>query len=237
MINQFKLLDHGYVKFIESWGSDERIVEAARMSTDKGFLGWGTDGKPGDERLLKYLWEHKHSSPFEMGGCIVEVQAPIFVFREWHRHRTQSFNEMSGRYIQLPNLNYVPTVERLMLNAGTTNKQAGTINGAKDLTEPYASEFIRQLSGFYTNIENFYQASLSWGIPKELARIIVPVGRYSRMRVSANLLNWLKFLTLRLPDDVQWETRMYAQVVHTILKPLFPRTMELFDAGIKASNT
>ena len=82
-----EVLDHGYVELVESWGSDERIVEAARMSTGKGFLGWGPkeDGSAGDEKLLKFLWENKHATPFEMGGMVIEVQAPIFVFREWHR--------------------------------------------------------------------------------------------------------------------------------------------------------
>ena len=81
------VLDHGYVELIETWGSDERIIEAARMSTNKGFQGWGPkgDGSPGDEKLLKYLYTHKHMTPFEMAGMTIEVQAPIFVFREWHR--------------------------------------------------------------------------------------------------------------------------------------------------------
>jgi len=89
MTDQIKVLDHGYIKLVESWGSDERIIEAARMSTEKGFLGWGTPEKPGDEKLLGYLYKNKHMTPFEMSGWIIEVQAPIFVFREWHRHRTQ----------------------------------------------------------------------------------------------------------------------------------------------------
>jgi thymidylate synthase (FAD) len=149
-----QVLDHGYVELVESWGSDERIIEAARMSTNKGFQGWGprhddwcnhadvwfaADGlapctcapKPGDEKLLRYLWEHKHYTPFEMGGMVLEIQAPIFVFREWHRHRTQSYNELSARYTPLPDVNYVPTVDRLMMNANAvkaTNKQAsGTL--------------------------------------------------------------------------------------------------------------
>lgn len=83
-----KLLDHGYVSLVEGWGSDESIVEAARMSTDKGFNGWGTTDAPGDEKLLKHLYTNKHMTPFEMGGLVIEVKAPIFVFREWHRHRT-----------------------------------------------------------------------------------------------------------------------------------------------------
>ena len=121
---QVKVLDHGYIQLVESWGSDERIIEAARMSTDKGFLGWGPNFKcrgcghvhmdaerpsiraggrisvchcgshdiesiPGDEKLLRFLWENKHATPFEMAGMTIEVMAPIMVFREWHRHRTQ----------------------------------------------------------------------------------------------------------------------------------------------------
>src|ERR1044071_9645751 len=93
-MTKISVLDSGYVELVEVWGSDERIIESARMSTDKGFNGWGTDEKPGDEKLLRYLYEHKHMTPFEMGGMIIEVQAPIFIFREWHRHRTQSYNEM-----------------------------------------------------------------------------------------------------------------------------------------------
>ena len=121
------VLDHGYVELVETWGSEERIIESARMSTGKGFLGWGmgsvhsedcrlpNGGKPGgyighvrseldsccigevkagDEKLLRFLYENRHDTPFEMAGMTIEVMAPIFVFREWHRHRTQSYNEM-----------------------------------------------------------------------------------------------------------------------------------------------
>jgi thymidylate synthase (FAD) len=101
-VQRIELLDHGYVELIESWGSDERIIEAARMSTGKGFTGWGTPEKPGDEKLLRFLWKNQHATPFEMAGMTIEVKAPIFVFREWHRHRTQSYNEMSARYVPLP---------------------------------------------------------------------------------------------------------------------------------------
>lgn len=226
------VLDHGYVKFIESWGSDERIIEAARMSTGKGFRGWGPNfegvpNKPGDEKLLRYLYENKHATPFEMAGLIIEVQAPIFVFREWHRHRTQSYNEMSARYTPLPDLNYVPTVERLLLNS-KTNKQAGTISDAEELTEQGAAEFIESLTNMYRLQESMYQHSLRHGVPKELARIMLPVGRYSRMRASANLRNWLAFLTLRLAPGAQWEIRAYANAVGKCIRELFPRTWELF---------
>lgn len=248
-----KVLDHGYVEMVETWGSDERIVEAARMSTGKGFLGWGDDSPclaiegglgpsckrgttgcceehvVGDEKLLKYLWDHKHATPFEMAGLVVEVQAPIFVFREWHRHRTQSYNEMSARYMPLPDVNYVPTVERLMMiGGGHLTKQAGTVAGAEALTEDAARMFQAMLEKTYRSAQDFYEASLKAGVPKELARVHLPVGRYSRMRASANLRNWLGFLTLRLDRAAQYEIRQYAQAVAGLVAERFPRTYALF---------
>lgn len=251
-MQEFKLLDHGYLRSIEHYGSDESIIEAARMSTNKGFLGWGpfdcpecahpatgeptkgncsrclgTGRVPGDEKLLRYLYENKHATPFEMAGLIIEVQAPIFVFREWHRHRTQSYNEMSARYTPLPDLNYIPSIERLMMNS-KTNKQAGTVKGAEDLTEDMAEKYRDKLMSQYAADEDFYQWSLSIGVPKELARVHLPVGRYSKMRANANLRNWLAFLTLRMAPGAQWEIRQYANAVGEIIKDRYPRTWDLF---------
>jgi thymidylate synthase (FAD) len=225
-----QLLDHGYVKLIETWGSDERIIEAARMSTDKGFNGWGTPEAPGDEKLLKYLWDNKHATPFEMAGLVIEVKAPIFVFREWHRHRTQSYNEMSARYTPLPDENYTPTVERLMINAGTSNKQAGTIKGAEELTVEKAELFRAYLERSYKNSQAGYEKALADGVPKELARVHLPVGRYSKMRASANLRNWLAFRTLRSASGAQWEIRQYSNAVGELIASAFPRTEALFVA-------
>jgi thymidylate synthase (FAD) len=231
------LLDHGYIDYVEHWGSDERIVEAARMSTGKGFLGWGPkeDGTPGDEKLLRYLWTHKHATPFEMGGLVVEVQAPIFVFREWHRHRTQSYNEMSSRYTPLPDVNYIPSVERLMMGSDGKNKQAGTVAGAGVMSDIVAEDYRYRLRAMYDDAEFLYQVSLKMGVPKELARIHLPVGRYSRMRASANLRNWLAFLTLRMDSAAQWEIRQYANAVGELIAKHFPRTWELFAEGKSCS--
>jgi len=255
-----EVLDHGYVKFIEQWGSDERIIEAARMSTDGAFRGWGMAACPkcgwhydgvsahakstcescgfsglkfedGDERLLRYLYEHKHSTPFEMAGMVIEVQAPIFVFRQWHRHRTQSFNELSARYTDLPALDYVPTVEQLMRDGGK-NKQAGKIAGAEDLTEGVAELVVKDMLGHYADAEIKYQRMLRDGVPKELARLVLPVARYSRMRASANLRNWLAFLTLRMDSHAQYEIRVFADAVGEQIKREFPRTWGLFLEGM-----
>ena len=244
------VLDHGYIRLIESWGSDERIIEAARMSTNKGFQGWGPihssncsvndadntnhecscNPKMGDEKLLSYLYSHKHATPFEMAGLIIEVQAPIFVFREWHRHRTQSYNEMSARYTPLPDLNYLPSVDRL-LSSDSKNKQA-TSTG-EILTPENAEGFRAQLRTIYDRLELVYQHALSTGVPKELARLVLPVARYSRMRASANLRNWLAFLTLRMDSNAQYEIRMYANEVGNLISQLFPRTWGLFIGDSK----
>jgi len=159
---------------------------------------------------------------------IIEVQAPIFVFREWHRHRTQSYNELSARYTELPDLNYVPCVERLMLGSDGKNKQAGTVSGAEVLTADGVQAYQLALRLQYKQDQEFYETALKSGVPKELARIHLPVGRFSRMRASANLRNWLSFLTLRMDSKAQWEIRQYANGVGEFIQQKFPRTWGLF---------
>ncbi len=135
---------------------------------------------------------------------------------------------MSARYTPLPDVNYIPTVERLMINAGTTNKQAGTVSGAAELTAENAELFRENLVEMYRGQEQLYQEALKRGVPKELARVHLPVGRYSRMRASANLRNWLGFLTLRADKAAQYEIRQYANAVGDLISPSFPRTWALF---------
>lgn len=261
--DDIKVLDHGYIRYIEHWGSDERIIESARMSTNKGFQGWGDhrwcecghliadhsgsgrclgrqdDGgclcnlpnpRRGDEKLLRYLYEHAHHTPFEMAGMTIEVQAPIFVFREWHRHRTQSYNEMSARYTVMPNLHYVPSVDRIMQGGqGQSNKQGSeqssiSINDAEYVRKWIADKQDQLYQQYITLLDHFK-------LSRELARINTPVSRYSRMRASANLRNWLAFLTLRMDEHAQWEIRQYANVVGELIATHFPRTWELFVEG------
>jgi thymidylate synthase (FAD) len=190
--------------------------------------------KPGDEKLLRFLWENKHSTPFEMAGATFEVQAPIFVFREWHRHRVPfGYNEMSARYTPLPDVNYLPTMERLMLGGAGKNKQAGTVADAETLTEVNAKHFQVCLQNVYAKDEEIYQWALQAGVPKELARVHLPVGRYSRMRATSNLRGWLAFLSLRMASGAQWEIRQYANALHDLLVEKFPRTLALFDEGMR----
>ena len=180
-------------------------------------------------KLLTYLFENKHATPFEFSGMAIEVKAPIFIFRQWQRHRTQSYNERSGRYTDLPNESYVPTIERLMLNLKDGNKQAGVVKGSSEMNAEVANAFQYELKASYETFEQQYQWALKRGVPKELARIGMPVGRYSQMRASACLRNWLAFLTLRLDPHAQWEIRQYANAVAEIIKQEFPRTYSLFE--------
>ena len=245
------VLDHGYVDFIESWGSDARIIEAARMSTDKGFQGWGPthskrcqdttrddflDGcvcdctTPGDEKLLRYLWTHKHLTPFEMAGMTIEIQAPIFVVREWHRHRTQSYNELSARYTALPDLYYIPSVERLMAGKQAKgNKQSSEYGFTENEASLLRIDFIEAVA----RARSVYERLLNRGVSRELSRLVIPVTQYTRFRASANLRNWLGFLALRLDAGAQWEIRIYATAVHDILSKLFPRTIGLFNEDLE----
>lgn len=272
-----KLDQHGYVKFIEAWGTGEAgqcdrlvaadavdyecgIIEAARQSTQASFRGWNADPcdcgsesdrtsqggpdvgehtpdcarkqNPGDQRLLEFLYNNrpKHTGPFEFAGMTLEIQAPIFVFREWHRHRTQSYNEMSARYAPLPDLYYVPALDDVMqrAHADTRNKQAKGLPGT-DLTESNARVWLEMLDSFYDQAEQIYQFALQIGIPKELARVSMPVGHYTRMRATGNLLNWIRFLTLRMHPDAQAEIRRYAHVVSSIMCQHFPKTWTQFQ--------
>lgn len=255
------VLDRGYLDLVESWGSDERIIEAARMSTDKGFQGWGPVSCPkcdgagtiaiqypndgldyrgnptcpkcsgdgtiaGDEKLLRYLWTHKHHTPFEMAGLTIEVQAPIMVFREWHRHRTQSFNELSARYTELPDLFYIPSIERLQNGRQSTKNKQGSQEGFSEADAKRLQDQIRSSS---ERCREAYELLLAQDCAREIARLVIPVNQYSRMRASANLRNWLAFLTLRLDPSAQWEIREYAQALSEIIKEKFPRTYTLFS--------
>jgi len=227
---KLQVLDHGYVEFIEDWGrgvADEpeaAIIEAARQSTQGSFRGWEKD-----QRLLTFLFnsDPPHAGPFEFAGMTLEVQAPIFVFREWHRHRTQSYNEMSARYAPLPEQLYRPTPARCIVVPGK-NTQANP-TGDRVPTHDEVLKWLDELESVYEQANHVYRLGLDLGIPKEVARSPMPVGHYSRMRATANLRNWLAFLTLRHHPDAQWEIRQFATAVSGIVRSRFPRTWELFN--------
>lgn len=256
-----KVLDHGYIKVVDYMGNDASIVEAARMSTGKGFISWDPYERcdscglvraldphgqlglldaevpkdcskhkmvqypNGDVGMLDTLWRKKHATPFEMGDLILEVMAPIMVFREWHRHRTQSFNEFSARYSLMPNLHYLPDLSRIQKQS-THNKQGSAEVIDEEIAEEILTELKREQDDVYDNYETFVNID---GVAKEVARINTPVSRYSKMRAKGNLRNWFQFLNLRMRPDAQWEIRQYANIVGEFIKKQWPKAYELFE--------
>lgn len=224
---RFSVLNSGYVQFVDSMGAEESIIEAARQSTGGGFVSWDAyEGHPkGDTGLLSYLYREGHSTPFEMCELLLEVQAPIFVVREWMRHRTLSYNEMSARYVQMPDLHYLPPPERLVTQ-GKHNKQGSDTHPLPDVVRLDLQDAFRAEQGL---VYAGYQKALDQGLAREVARINTPVSRYTRMRVKGNLRNWLNFLRQRMAGNAQLEIREYAEVVGGIVQILWPRTWTLFE--------
>lgn len=217
----FNVLDKGYVKFIGSWGDDLEPLKAARMSTNNptGVSEVKDDG------LRDYLWRHQHTSPFEFAELILEIKCPIFVAREWMRHRTQSFNEFSQRYSEAIDEYYLPDLDRLMSQSQTNNQGS---DAPLDLED---REFIRELmQAEQTTHLNNYMQILDMGLARELARNNMPVSNYTKFRVKANLKNWLHFINLRISDKAQYEIRVYADTIfNQIIKALFPKIADTFE--------
>lgn len=221
-----KVLDEGYVKLINAMGDDETVIRAARQSTDGSFVSWAPyDGHPkGDLGLLRYLYKNEHSTPFEMCELMVEVQLPIFVAREWMRHRTFSYNEASARYAVMPNKHYVPPKGRIVKQS-MQNKQA---SGNEYFDEDTVVAILDHMHNEQQLIYMAYVGMTDSGVSREIARINTPVSRYTRFWCKGNLRNWLHFLKLRMASNAQQEIRDYANAVAHLVAQRWPRTWELF---------
>lgn len=214
MERKIDVLDHGYVRLIDWMGTDLSIVRNARVSHDAEWRTGADAGK--DEKLINYLYSHQHNTPFESVQFTFEVKAPIFVFRQWHRHRTWSYNEVSARYTELPEEFYVPAPEQIGTQS-ETNHQARDING--NTSDEDAHHIMTESN---ERAFRYYQALLSRGVPRELARTVLPVATYSRMFASVNLHNLFRFLDERLPADAQYEIRVYAEAMLELIEPIVP---------------
>lgn len=223
-MEKIDVLDHGFVRLVDSMGSDLSVVRAARVSYDAAWRAGNDQG--GDRRLINYLWKNHHTTPFEAVTFTFEVYAPIFVFRQWHRHRTWSFNELSGRYRELPAVFYLPKPEDIG-EQSTTNKQ-GRQAGDPALVAQRAAELdvvAKSCRIAFTD----YAALLNAGWPRELARMILPVNTYSHMFATVDLLNLMKFLTLRCDAHAQYEIRQYANAMRDLVRATVPACMEAWE--------
>jgi len=216
-----EVLDHGYVRLVDSMGSDLSIVRSARVSYSADWRS-GDDEKS-DEKLLRFLWRNKHTSPFEAVEFQFEIKCPIFVARQWHRHRTQSYNEVSARYTELPEEYYVPDTI-VIGKQDEKNKQSRMISAS--VSNEYGDS-IYIVNEHHKNCFELYKDLLKNGWPRELARSVLPMATYTRFFAKSNLRNWLHFLELRLDPHAQYEIRVYAEAIKTLIHPIIPVTWEI----------
>lgn len=226
-----KLLDHGFVRLVDHMGSDLSIARNARVSYDADWRAGEDSGS--DVKLINYLYNNGHNTPFEAVTFCFDVKAPIFVFRQWHRHRTQSFNELSARYRELPEEFYIPE-PHLVGKQNADNKQMRDPM-TKDEFEalPYHDQadvksMLAEMRGQNTLAFKLYKQLIGNGMPRELARSVLPVGTYSHMFATVNLHNLFRFLGERLHPHAQYEIRVYAEAMLELIEPIVPVAVAAF---------
>ncbi len=212
--------NHGYIKLLDVMGSDQDIVDAARISYDR-------QGDSKDRALIRYLLRHKHTSPFEMAEMKFELRMPIFVARQWVRHRTASMNEVSARYTELPDDMFVP--ERVSVQS-TDNKQ-----GRGKFID--SEEILGSIEMANTKAYEWYEQLLSEGVSRELARGVLPLNIYTKFVWKMDLHNLMHFLNLRLDPHAQQEIRDYATVIEKMVEEHFPLAYEAFVDYVRDAYT
>lgn len=219
-MQKIDVLDHGFVRLIDHMGGDLSVVRAARISYDAAWRAG--ENEQSDYKLINYLWKNKHTTPFETVIFTFEVKAPIFVLRQWHRHRTWSYNELSARYKELPEEYYVP--DPSVIGVQSKDNKQGRQESKED-----RSEEIYMLERCIMNSFDTYNILLKNDWPRELARSVLPVATYSHMFATVNLLNLFKFLTLRCDNHAQYEIRQYANAIKELITPVVPVCMKAYN--------
>ena len=226
-----EVLDHGFIRVIDYMGDDSSIVQSARVS-----YGKGTKKISNDKGLIKYLMRHRHSTPFEMCEIKFHIKLPIFIARQWIRHRTANVNEYSARYSILDKEFYIPSAENLAAQSAINNQGRGDA-----LTHDEASNVIQILKKdaeqTYSNYETLLNESSEGniidesksGIARELARMNLTLNTYTQWYWKIDLNNLLHFLALRADDHAQYEIRVYADAMLDIVKKWVPLTYEAFE--------
>ena len=223
-----KVLDHGYVRLVDSMGNDLSIVRAARVSFD---AEWRTGADAGaDEKLINYLMANKHTSPFETVAFTFEIKCPIFIARQWHRHRTWKYNEVSARYTELPEEFYIPD-PLVVGKQHTKNKQAREIPVERDASELAQIGIEADMLRMHcTEAFRIYHFLMERGWPRELARSALPVNTYTRFFGTVDLHNLFHFLSLRDHSHAQYEARQYAKAIIRLIQPVVPVSVAAWQA-------
>jgi thymidylate synthase (FAD) len=223
------VLDHGFVRLVDHMGTDISVSRAARISYDAAWRPGDLDGS--DSRLIRRLWNDHHTSPFESIVFTFEIFAPIFVFRQWHRHRTWSYNELSGRYRELPEVFYLPNARDVGVQS-KDNKQGRTVGDVMALVARRAREIERIEAHNKAGFE-LYRDLLESEWPRELARSHLPLSTYSHMFGTVNLLNLFRFMMLRSHPHAQMEIRVYSDAMAELARTIAPVCVEVFEAKAK----
>lgn len=227
----YPVLDHGFVRVVDYMGNDVSVVQAARVS-----YGKGTKQVNEDRSLINYLMRHRHTTPFEMAEIKLHVKLPIFVARQWIRHRTASVNEYSARYSILDREFYIPNAENLAAQSGTNRQgrdgnlspeEAQIALGILKATSETAYEDYLALMNL--NDDGTVRRDDFQGLTRELARANLNVSFYTQWYWKTNLHNLMHFLELRADPHAQYEIRVYADVILNILRKWVPLTFEAFS--------
>lgn len=212
-----KVLDHGYIQYINHMGDDLEIVRDARMSHDAVWRTGEDAGK--DEKLIKRLYTNHHTSPIEQQHIKFEIYIPKFIMFQWTRHRTWNYlhiNEVSARYTEMDEKFYIPE-RRHITTQSLVNKQ-----GRTSAENPMSDVIQRDMRTFMESGFALYRTFLAADCPRELARIILPFATYTKIRVTVDLHNLLHFIKLRNDFHAQYEIQVYAQAMLEVIKDLFP---------------
>lgn len=225
---EFKVLNHGFVRLVDYMGGDESIVQAARVS-----YGKGTKTVSEDRTLIRYLMRHQHTTPFEMVEFKFHVKLPIFVARQWIRHRTANVNEYSGRYSIMPEEFYVPD-ESTIKYQSQANKQG---RDEEEVPPEIRKRVLQILLAEQKSAFDGYKEMLNYNIARELARINLPLSLYTQWYWKIDLHNLFHFLKLRLDKHAQYEIRAYAETMAEIVKAVVPMAYEAFEDYVLNSIT
>jgi len=218
-----EVLDKGFVRLVDHMGDDSRIVQSARVSYSKG-----TKTVREDAKLINYLLKNKHWTPFEMVTFTFHVKLPIFIARQWMRHRAGSFNEVSARYSEMPDEFYIPSLERIKAQSKTNKQGSGdnlcsrTKEHARDIME------VNCLKAFAD-----YKTLLDMGVARELARITLPLNLYTEFYWKVDLRNLFNFIALRSDSHAQFEIQEYSNAIYSIIEPIVPHSCASFTESLK----
>ena len=224
------ILDHGFIRVIDYMGDDTSIVQAARVSYGKGTKKVSTDSG-----LIKYLMRHWHSTPFEMCEIKYHVKLPIFIARQWIRHRTANVNEYSARYSILDKEFYLPAVENLAAQSQSNRQGRGDVlsgDQAKKILDLLKKDAEQTYDNYETMLNERYDGSVidkkQVGLARELARMNLTLNTYTQWYWKTDLLNLMNFLRLRADSHAQYEIRVYADIMLDTVKKWVPITYDAF---------